>query len=112
MAQSHLVISRSGASTVAELAAIGRPAMLVPLPHALDQDQRANARILEAAGAAIMFEQPRFTADRVAAEVARLAADPAALTAMAAAARSRGVLDAADRLADLVTKVAGIAARA
>ena len=55
--QSHLVVARSGASTVAELAAIGRPAILVPLPHALDQDQRANARILEEAGGAIMFEQ-------------------------------------------------------
>jgi UDP-N-acetylglucosamine--N-acetylmuramyl-(pentapeptide) pyrophosphoryl-undecaprenol N-acetylglucosamine transferase len=109
MAQSHLVISRSGASTVAELAAIGRPSMLVPLPHALDQDQRANARILEAARAAIMFEQARFTADRAAAELARLAAEPPALAAMAAAARSCGVLNAADRLADLVTKVAGIA---
>jgi UDP-N-acetylglucosamine--N-acetylmuramyl-(pentapeptide) pyrophosphoryl-undecaprenol N-acetylglucosamine transferase len=109
MAQSHLVISRSGASSVAELAAIGRPSMLVPLPHAIDQDQRANARILEAAGGAIMFEQARFTADRAAGEIARLAADPAALTAMAAAARSCGVPDAADRLADLVTRVAGIA---
>ena len=53
MAASHLVVSRSGASTVAELAAIGRPAILVPLPHALDQDQAANARVLEQAGGAI-----------------------------------------------------------
>jgi UDP-N-acetylglucosamine--N-acetylmuramyl-(pentapeptide) pyrophosphoryl-undecaprenol N-acetylglucosamine transferase len=108
MAASHIVIARSGASTVAELAAIGRPAILVPLPHALDQDQRANAGMLERAGGAIMMEQARFTPDRVAAEVARLAADPAALAAMAAAARRQGILDAADRLADLVVKVAGI----
>jgi UDP-N-acetylglucosamine--N-acetylmuramyl-(pentapeptide) pyrophosphoryl-undecaprenol N-acetylglucosamine transferase len=112
MAQSHLVISRSGASTVAELAAIGRPAILVPFPGALDQDQRANAAMLEKAGGAIMFEQARFTPDRVAAEIARLAADPAALAAMAAAARASGVLDAADRLADLVLRVAGISGSA
>jgi len=112
MAASHLVLARSGASTVAELAAIGRPAILVPLPHALDQDQRANAGMLERAGGAIVMEQTRFTPDRVAAEIARLAADPAKLAAMAAAARRHGILDAADRLADLVLKVAGLGARA
>jgi UDP-N-acetylglucosamine--N-acetylmuramyl-(pentapeptide) pyrophosphoryl-undecaprenol N-acetylglucosamine transferase len=47
MAASHLIVSRSGASTVAELAAIGRPSILVPLPHALDQDQFANAGVLQ-----------------------------------------------------------------
>jgi UDP-N-acetylglucosamine--N-acetylmuramyl-(pentapeptide) pyrophosphoryl-undecaprenol N-acetylglucosamine transferase len=102
IAASHVVISRSGASTVAELAAIGRPAILVPLPHALDQDQRANAGMLERAGGAIMMEQTHFTPDRVAAEIARLAASPEKLAAMAAAARGQGVLDGADRLADLV----------
>jgi UDP-N-acetylglucosamine--N-acetylmuramyl-(pentapeptide) pyrophosphoryl-undecaprenol N-acetylglucosamine transferase len=112
MAASHIVISRSGASTVAELAAIGRPSILVPLPHALDQDQRANAGMLERAGGAIMLEQARFTPERVAGEIARLAADPEKLAAMAAAARRQGILDAADRLADLVVKVAGIAAGA
>ena len=111
MAASHLVVSRSGASTVAELAAIGRPAILVPLPHALDQDQRANADILQKAHAAIMFDQSRFTPDRLAAEIARLAAEPEKLAAMAAAARRQGILDAADRLADLVVKVGGIEAR-
>ena len=108
IAASHLVISRSGASTVAELAAIGRPSILVPLPHALDQDQHANAGMLERAGGAIVMEQARFTPDRLAAEIARLAADPEKLAEMAAAARQQGVLDAADRLADLVVKVAGL----
>jgi UDP-N-acetylglucosamine--N-acetylmuramyl-(pentapeptide) pyrophosphoryl-undecaprenol N-acetylglucosamine transferase len=102
MAASHLVIARSGASTVAELAAIGRPAILVPLPHALDHDQRANASMLEQAGGAIMIEQTHFTPDRIAAEIARLAAAPEKLAKMAAAARALGVLDGADRLADLV----------
>jgi UDP-N-acetylglucosamine--N-acetylmuramyl-(pentapeptide) pyrophosphoryl-undecaprenol N-acetylglucosamine transferase len=108
MAQSHVVVSRSGASTVAELAAIGRPAILVPLPHALDQDQRANAAMLANAGGAIMIEQPGFTPERLAAELAQLATVPAKLSAMAAAARVHGRLDAAERLADLVAKVAGI----
>ncbi len=108
MAAAHLVISRSGASTVAELAAIGRPALLVPLPHSLDQDQRANAGVLERAGGAIRIDQSAFTPDRVAAEIGALAAEPARLAAMAAAARTAGAPDAADRLADLVLRVAGV----
>jgi UDP-N-acetylglucosamine--N-acetylmuramyl-(pentapeptide) pyrophosphoryl-undecaprenol N-acetylglucosamine transferase len=108
MAAAQLVISRSGASTVAELSAIGRPSILVPLPHALDQDQFANAGVLEAAGGAVRIEQRDFTPQRLAAEIARLAADPTALAHMAMAAKSAGSIDAAERLADLVMKVAGI----
>lgn len=106
MAASHLVVSRSGASTVAELAAIGRPAILVPLPHALDQDQFANASVLERAGGAIRIVQDAFTPRRLADEIAALAAAPQRLGFMAGAARSVGRLDAADRLADLVLAVA------
>jgi UDP-N-acetylglucosamine--N-acetylmuramyl-(pentapeptide) pyrophosphoryl-undecaprenol N-acetylglucosamine transferase len=106
MAASHLVVARSGASTVAELAAIGRPAILVPLPHALDQDQFANAGVLERAGGAIRIVQETFTPQRLAEELGALAAAPQRLTAMATAARSLGRLDAADRLADLVLQVA------
>jgi UDP-N-acetylglucosamine--N-acetylmuramyl-(pentapeptide) pyrophosphoryl-undecaprenol N-acetylglucosamine transferase len=108
MAAAHLVISRSGASTVAELSAIGRPAILVPLPHALDQDQFANAGVLQAASGAVRVEQRDFTPQRLAAEIARLAADPGALATMAKAAKAAGTIDAAERLADLVMKVAGI----
>ncbi|HZL41183.1 MAG TPA: undecaprenyldiphospho-muramoylpentapeptide beta-N-acetylglucosaminyltransferase [Pseudolabrys sp.] len=108
MAAAHGVIARSGASTVAELSAIGRPAILVPLPHALDQDQFANAGVLAEAGGAIRIEQRDFTPDRLAAEIARLAGDPARLSRMAQAAKSAGSIDAAERLADLVLKVAGI----
>jgi UDP-N-acetylglucosamine--N-acetylmuramyl-(pentapeptide) pyrophosphoryl-undecaprenol N-acetylglucosamine transferase len=108
LASSHLVISRSGAGTVAELAAIGRPSVLVPLPGAIDQDQFANAGVLEKAGGAIRIAQTEFTPDRLAAEISALAADPARLTAMASDARSVGRLDAAERLADLAVKVAGI----
>jgi UDP-N-acetylglucosamine--N-acetylmuramyl-(pentapeptide) pyrophosphoryl-undecaprenol N-acetylglucosamine transferase len=111
MAASHLVISRSGASTVAELAAIGRPSLLVPLPHAIDQDQFANAGILERAGGALRLVQDAFTPQRLAAEIAALAAAPRRLAAMAAAARSVGRLDAADRLADLVLQVAAKGAK-
>jgi len=108
MAASHLIVARSGASTVAELSAIGRPSILVPLPHALDQDQFANAGVLEKAGGAIRLIQSEFTPRRLADELAVLAAAPQRLAAMAAAARSLGRLDAADRLAGLVLKVAGI----
>jgi UDP-N-acetylglucosamine--N-acetylmuramyl-(pentapeptide) pyrophosphoryl-undecaprenol N-acetylglucosamine transferase len=106
MAASHLVVARSGASTVAELAAIGRPAILVPLPHALDQDQFANAGVLDAAGGAIRIVQDMFTPQRLADEIAALAGAPQRLQTMAAAARSLGRLDAADRLAELVLAVA------
>jgi UDP-N-acetylglucosamine--N-acetylmuramyl-(pentapeptide) pyrophosphoryl-undecaprenol N-acetylglucosamine transferase len=108
VAAAHLVISRSGASTVAELAALGRPAILVPLPHALDQDQLANAKVLEQAGGAILLRQDAFTPERLAREIDALAADPARLAAMAAGARSAGTPDAAERLADLVMQVAGV----
>jgi UDP-N-acetylglucosamine--N-acetylmuramyl-(pentapeptide) pyrophosphoryl-undecaprenol N-acetylglucosamine transferase len=108
LAQNHLVISRSGAGTVAELAAIGRPSILVPLPGAIDQDQFANAGVLSQANAAIRIVQTEFTPDRLASEISGLAAEPARLTAMAANSRSVGRLDAAERLADLVAKVAKI----
>src|SRR5262245_8806283 len=106
LAAAQLVVSRSGASTVAELAAIGRPAILVPLPGALDQDQLANARVLERAGGALLLTQDLFTPDRLAREIAILAAEPGRLAAMAAGARTAGAPDAADRLADLVLRVA------
>ncbi|HEY1545494.1 MAG TPA: undecaprenyldiphospho-muramoylpentapeptide beta-N-acetylglucosaminyltransferase [Xanthobacteraceae bacterium] len=108
IAQSHLVISRSGASTVAELAAIGRPAILVPLPHALDQDQLANAAVLERAGGAIRIDQTAFTPDKLASEIAGIVAEPERLAIMAQRARAAGVPDAADRLAELVLRVAGL----
>ena len=106
LAAAQLVVSRSGASTVAELAAVGRPAILVPLPGALDQDQLANARVLEQAGGALLLTQNLFTPDRLAAEIARLVKAPEKLAALAAAARTAGAADAADRLADLVMRVA------
>src|SRR5580704_4580042 len=108
LASHHLVISRSGAGTVAELGAIGRPSILVPLPGSIDQDQFANAGVLAQAGGGLRIAQADFTPDRLAAEISALAAEPVRLAAMAAAARTVGRLDAAQRLADLVMKVAGI----
>jgi UDP-N-acetylglucosamine--N-acetylmuramyl-(pentapeptide) pyrophosphoryl-undecaprenol N-acetylglucosamine transferase len=106
IAAAHLVVGRSGASTVAELAAIGRPGILVPLPHALDQDQAANAAVLEKAGGAVRIDQSAFTPKWLAAEIAMFASEPRRLAAMAEAARLTGVIDAADKLADLVMRVA------
>jgi UDP-N-acetylglucosamine--N-acetylmuramyl-(pentapeptide) pyrophosphoryl-undecaprenol N-acetylglucosamine transferase len=108
IAAAHLVVARSGAGTVAELAAIGRPAILVPLPGALDQDQFANAGVMDKAGAALRLRQEEFTPARLAVEIGELALAPQKLVAMAAAARAQGAIDAAERLADLVVKVAGL----
>jgi UDP-N-acetylglucosamine--N-acetylmuramyl-(pentapeptide) pyrophosphoryl-undecaprenol N-acetylglucosamine transferase len=108
LAANHLVVSRSGAGTVAELAAIGRPSILVPLPGAIDQDQFANAGVLSQVSGALRIPQSEFTPDRLASEISALAAEPQRLAAMAANARSAGRLDAAGRLADLVVKTAGI----
>jgi UDP-N-acetylglucosamine--N-acetylmuramyl-(pentapeptide) pyrophosphoryl-undecaprenol N-acetylglucosamine transferase len=108
IADSHLVIARSGASTVAELAAMGRPAILVPLPHALDQDQLANATMLTAAGGALLIRQDEFSPERVARELSQFASNPTVLSGMAEAASRTGKADAAERLADLVLRVAGI----
>ncbi|WP_232629058.1 undecaprenyldiphospho-muramoylpentapeptide beta-N-acetylglucosaminyltransferase [Methylobacterium sp. Leaf118] len=106
MAASHLVIARSGASTVSELAAIGRPAILVPLPGALDQDQAANAATLAGIGAALSIPQSAFTPDRLAAELVDLFEAPRKLTEAAAAAKTARILDAAERLAALVVETA------
>ena len=108
LAGAHLVIARSGASTVAELSVIGRPSILVPLPHALDQDQLMNAATLASAGAATVVKQADFTPDWLAGELTRLLANPSPLAAAAAAARAQGHADAAGRLADLVMKTAGL----
>ncbi len=96
-----LVIARAGASTVAELAVVGRPAILVPLPGAIDDHQSANARALDGA---VVIAQPDFTAERLAAELLALLADPARRAANAALAAACGRTGAASRLADLVER--------
>jgi UDP-N-acetylglucosamine--N-acetylmuramyl-(pentapeptide) pyrophosphoryl-undecaprenol N-acetylglucosamine transferase len=102
LAQAHLVVSRSGASTVAELAVIGRPSILVPLPGSLDQDQAANAKTLGDLGAAIVCPQSEFTPERLAGEIQAFFQEPDRLTRAAAAAHSASITDAAERLAQAV----------
>jgi UDP-N-acetylglucosamine--N-acetylmuramyl-(pentapeptide) pyrophosphoryl-undecaprenol N-acetylglucosamine transferase len=105
-AWAHLVVSRAGASTVGEIAVAGRPAILVPLGIALDDDQGQNARLLSEGGAAIVVREADLTAAALAAILAELLADPGRLIAMAAAARAAATPDAAERLADLVERAA------
>jgi UDP-N-acetylglucosamine--N-acetylmuramyl-(pentapeptide) pyrophosphoryl-undecaprenol N-acetylglucosamine transferase len=107
IAHSHLVICRSGASTVTELSVIGRPSIMVPLPGALDQDQAANARVLERAGGGWPFQQKDLTPEVLAGELTRLMTDPALLVAAAGAAQGCGRPDAVSRLADVVESAAG-----
>lgn len=106
IAAAHLVISRSGASTVSEIAVIGRPAFLVPYPHALDHDQAANAAALAAAGGAEVHPQSTLSADRIAGLVGDAISRPDRLESMAAAAKSAGKPDAARLLADLAEAIA------
>ncbi|MDX8491405.1 undecaprenyldiphospho-muramoylpentapeptide beta-N-acetylglucosaminyltransferase [Mesorhizobium sp. VK22B] len=106
MASAHLVMSRSGASTVSEIAVIGRPALLVPYPHALDHDQAANAAALAAAGGAEVHPQSTLSPEGIAALVGGLMGNPDRLTAMATAARSAGKPNAARLLADLTEAIA------
>ncbi len=107
MAKSHFVISRAGASTVAELTVIGRPAILVPLPNALDNDQLLNARRLEAAEAGWCLEQKSITTETLTASIQQLINDPALLEHVAANAKRLGRPDAVIRLADLVEGLMG-----
>ena len=102
LAGAHLVIARAGASTVAELAVAGRPAVLVPLPGAIDGHQATNARALADDGGAWLVAQPDFSPAALAALLERTLADAPALEAAAAVAARHGHADAADRLADLV----------
>ena len=102
IAEAHLVISRSGASTMAELTAIGRPAILCPYPHAMDDHQTANAQPMAAAGAAVSAPQDSLTAEGLAAHVAAILGARDTAAEMAAAARALGRPEAAAHLADLV----------
>jgi len=102
LADTHLVVSRSGASSTAEIAAIGRPALLVPYAHATDDHQTANAETLVRVGAAQRVAQGDFTVTRAQQDLGALLSNPAGLVTMAAAAKSLGRPDATTSLADLV----------
>ena len=107
MAAAHLVIARSGASSVSELAVLGRPSILVPLPHSLDNDQLNNARRLAEVGGAWCIEQKDLTQSRLTHEIAALIDSPQRLAAAAQAAKSAGKPQAVKLLADLVEELAG-----
>ena len=106
LAVSHLVIGRAGASTVAEIACAGRPAILVPLPSAIDDHQAANARALAAAQAAQVFAQAAFTPMALTEALQSFLNFPARLAAAAAAAAGLARPHAARELADLVLSLA------
>jgi UDP-N-acetylglucosamine--N-acetylmuramyl-(pentapeptide) pyrophosphoryl-undecaprenol N-acetylglucosamine transferase len=106
MANSHLVISRSGASSIAELAVIGRPAILVPRPGSIDADQKNNALVMEAAGGGWIAEQATLTPQSLGTRLTSLLSDPAVLQRAAAAAKSLGQPDAVVKLADVAERLA------
>ncbi len=112
LAWAHLVIARAGASTIAELTAAGRPAILVPLPSATDDHQTANAEEITQAGGARTIRQDQFTPVELAKQMQKLGLDPVALTNAAARARDCGRPDAARDLADLVEALGGPVQRA
>jgi UDP-N-acetylglucosamine--N-acetylmuramyl-(pentapeptide) pyrophosphoryl-undecaprenol N-acetylglucosamine transferase len=105
IADSHLIVSRSGASTIAELGVIGRPAIMVPLPHAIDNDQLRNAQSFADAGAGWVTPQKDLVAADFAQYLVRLLSDQAGLKRAAESALGHGKPDAAERLADLVEKL-------
>jgi UDP-N-acetylglucosamine--N-acetylmuramyl-(pentapeptide) pyrophosphoryl-undecaprenol N-acetylglucosamine transferase len=108
MAEADIVISRSGAVSVAEIAAAGKAAIFVPFPQATDQHQLANARALEKVGGARIIEQRNLTPARLAEEVEGLLSDTAALRSIEHRARATARPDAAARIADWVEKLAGV----
>jgi UDP-N-acetylglucosamine--N-acetylmuramyl-(pentapeptide) pyrophosphoryl-undecaprenol N-acetylglucosamine transferase len=102
----HLVISRSGASTVSEISVIGRPAILVPYPYALDHDQAANAAALVKAGGAEVVPQAELSPEKLSGLIAAAMREPERMAGMAEAARRSSRPDAAALLADLVVAIA------
>jgi UDP-N-acetylglucosamine--N-acetylmuramyl-(pentapeptide) pyrophosphoryl-undecaprenol N-acetylglucosamine transferase len=107
MKAAGLVICRAGATTLAELTAAGRPAILVPLPTATDDHQRKNAEVLERAGAAMVIDERNLTGERLSEAIAGLVGDPARRQRMADAARRLARPDAAERIADRVQQLGG-----
>ena len=107
LADAHLFIGRAGASTIAELTAVGRPAILVPLPIATDDHQTANAREMVAAGGARSIPQPKFTGVELAKQIQAMAQHPETLANAAHAAWNCGYPNAVSDLADLVESFGG-----
>jgi UDP-N-acetylglucosamine--N-acetylmuramyl-(pentapeptide) pyrophosphoryl-undecaprenol N-acetylglucosamine transferase len=106
LAKADLVLARSGATTCAELAAAGKPAILVPFAAAADDHQRLNARAMETWGAARVLEEAELSGASLGATIRELSADPARLAEMGRSARSHARPDAAARVADLMQRAA------
>jgi UDP-N-acetylglucosamine--N-acetylmuramyl-(pentapeptide) pyrophosphoryl-undecaprenol N-acetylglucosamine transferase len=107
-ARADLVVCRSGASTVAEITAAGKPAIFVPFPRAADDHQRVNAEALARLGAAVVVEESKLEGVWLAETIAALLGDPRRLQAMSAAARELAHPDAARDIAAMAARVAGI----
>ncbi len=106
LAQAQLVIARSGAGTVSELMAIGRPAILIPLPHALDDNQTPNGEILSKANAGWCVAQSTLTPEKLAGMIKLAFSNPDDLAQRATNAHALAKLDAVSRLADLAEDLA------
>ena len=111
LAGAALVISRAGAGSIADITVIGRPAILIPYPHATDDHQAANAAGLVQAGGAFMIREEELTPEVLAGHVAAILSDPEGASAMAEASRARGRPDATNELAELVERLAAGRAR-
>jgi UDP-N-acetylglucosamine--N-acetylmuramyl-(pentapeptide) pyrophosphoryl-undecaprenol N-acetylglucosamine transferase len=105
-AEADIVVSRSGMGAVSELAAAGKPSILVPFPAASDQHQLKNAQAMQKAGASILIEDPDFTGARLVEEATRLASDPGLMQQMSAAARAFAKPGAAQIAADILESLA------
>jgi UDP-N-acetylglucosamine--N-acetylmuramyl-(pentapeptide) pyrophosphoryl-undecaprenol N-acetylglucosamine transferase len=110
-ARADLLLCRSGASTVAEVTAAGKPALFVPFPRAADDHQRRNAEALAQAGAALVIPEAELTSERLVETVSKLLGDRARLAAMGAAARRLAHPDAAGTIAAMAARLAGLGAR-
>jgi len=107
LVHAHLVISRAGASSICELACIGRPAVIVPLPHAADDHQSANARVFAHGGAAhVLIQGKQFTADHLGGLISIFMDSPVRLADIAAKARAKGRTDGETALADFTAQIA------
>jgi len=105
LAKAHLVISRSGASSVAEMLVLGRPSILIPLPSSLEGDQLANAKVAEAAGAAWLMEEAKLTSEHLSEQLRLCLEKPEQLTEMSAKAKGLARPDAAEALADALERM-------
>ena len=105
-AEAQLIVARAGASTVADITAIGRPSILIPLASAIRDEQTANATGLSQAGAALLIPEAKLDPEMLSSHIAAILGDPQTAGAMAEAAKEIGRPDAADRLAALVERLA------